>query len=223
MKDLAVGDGKAKIKGALALPKLDVGTLTLAAEAKDGTLQITKLVAGGKDVEVQGDGRITMRDGASDSLADAQVRFKVNDGYRNKSDITKSLFGAPGSKAPALFELADPKVKQSKRADGFYAWTLRGPLGRLEFIPAGGGGLTPSAFPGWRAEGQSVTTVAASGRRGAPAAAPGLAASDCSMRRDRRGSGPGRACAVARRGSTTSSSRTSATLPSSRTWCRPSR
>jgi type II secretion system protein N len=140
-KDVAVGDGKAKLKGALALPKLDVGSLTFAGEAKDGILKITKLVAGGKDVEVQGDGRITMRDGGmSDSLCDGQVRFKINDTYRNKSDITKSLFGAPGSNAPALFELADPKVKQSKRADGFYAWTMRGPVSHLDFIPAGGGG-----------------------------------------------------------------------------------
>jgi type II secretion system protein N len=147
-KGVAVGDGKAKIKGALALPKLDVGALTVAAEAKDGTLKITKLVAGGKDVELQGDGRITLRDGASDSLCDAQVRFKVNDGYRNKSDITKSLFGTPGSNAPALFELADPKVKQSKRADGFYAWTLRGPLGKIDFIPAGGAmGMNPGVAP----------------------------------------------------------------------------
>ena len=143
-KDVAVGDGKAKIKGALALPKLDIGTLTFAAEAKEGTLRITKLVAGGKDVEVQGEGRITMRDPAADSLCDAQARFKVNDAYRNKSDITKSLFGTPGSNVPPLFELADPKVKQSKRADGFYVWTLRGPLGHIEFIPAGGtGGVQP--------------------------------------------------------------------------------
>jgi type II secretion system protein N len=143
-KDVAVGDGKAKIKGALALPKLEVGSLTFAAEAKEGTLKITKLVAGGKDVEVQGDGRITMRDPATDSLCDAQARFKINDVYRNKSDITKSLFGTPGSNVPALFEMADPKVKQSKRADGFYAWTLRGPLGHIEFIPAGGaGGIQP--------------------------------------------------------------------------------
>jgi type II secretion system protein N len=146
-KDVAVGDGKAKIKGALALPKLEVGTLTMAAEAKDGTLRITKLVAGGKDVEVQGDGRVTLRDTTTDSLCDAQVRFKVNDAYRNKSDITKSLFGSPGSNAPALFELADPKVKQSKRADGFYAWTLRGPLSRIEFIPAGGAGVAPPPRP----------------------------------------------------------------------------
>lgn len=137
---MSVGDGKAKLKGALALPKVDVGTLSLAAEAKDGALKITKLAAGGKDVELQGDGRVTMRDSFGDSLCDANVRFKINDAYRGKNDITKSLFGAPGSNAPALFELADPKIKQSKRADGFYGWTVRGPLARLEFIPAGGGG-----------------------------------------------------------------------------------
>jgi type II secretion system protein N len=148
IKNVAVGDGKAKIKGALALPKLEVGTLTIAAEAKEGALKLTKLVAGGKDVEVQGDGRITLRDTASESLFDGQVRFKINDGYRSKNDMTKSLFGTPGSSAPALFELADPKVKQSKRADGFYAWTLRGPLGHMEFIPAGGGGLPLQPAPG---------------------------------------------------------------------------
>jgi type II secretion system protein N len=148
-KDVAVGDGKAKIKGLIALPKLDVGTLTLAAEAKDGTLRITKLVAGGKDVEVQGDGRVTLRDSASDSLCDAQVRFKINDAYRNKNEMTKNLFGAPGSNAPALFEIADPKVRQSKRADGFYGWTLRGPLSRIDYLPAGGVGLAiPSIGPG---------------------------------------------------------------------------
>jgi type II secretion system protein N len=147
-RDVAVGDGKAKIKGALALPRVDVGTLTLAAEAKEGILRITKLVAGGKDVEVQGEGRITLRDSVSESLCDAQVRFKINDAYRDKSDMTKTLFGAPGSSAPALFELADPRVKQSRRVDGFYGWALRGALGRIEFSPAGGGVLAnpPSAF-----------------------------------------------------------------------------
>jgi len=156
---VSVGDGKAKLKGALALPKIDVGTLTLAADAKDGALKITKLAAGGKDVELQGDGRITMRDSMGDSLCDANVRFKINDAYRSKSDITKSLFGAPGSNAPALFELADPKIKQSKRADGFYGWTLRGPLARLEFIPAGGGGVGGAGGMGMGAGGGMAPVV----------------------------------------------------------------
>jgi type II secretion system protein N len=143
IKEMAVGDGKAKLQGKLALPRLAVGDLTLTAEAKDGVLKITKLGATGKDLELVGEGRIGMRDLATDSLADIQVRFKINDGYRTKNDITKSLFGAPGSNMPALFDL-DPKVKQSKRTDGFYAWTVRGPLGRPDFVPAGGGGAAPS-------------------------------------------------------------------------------
>ena len=73
---VAVGDGKAKIKGALALPTIDVGGLALAGEAKDGALRISKLLAGGKDLELQGDGRITIRESVGDSLCDAQVRFQ---------------------------------------------------------------------------------------------------------------------------------------------------
>jgi type II secretion system protein N len=145
---MSVGDGKAKIKGTLALPKIDVGTFSFAGDAKDGVLKISKLGAGGKDLELQGEGRITMRDSVGDALCDAQARFKINDAYRTKSDINKTLFGAPGSNAPALFELADPKIKQAKRADGFYGWTLRGPLSRLDFIPAGGGAAGgPSLIP----------------------------------------------------------------------------
>ena len=144
---VSVGDGKAKIKGTLALPKVEVGTLNLSGEAKDGTLKITKLAAGGKDVELAGDGRVTLRDVPTDSLVDAQVRFKINDAYRNKNDMTKSLFGAPGSTAPALLELADPRVKQSKRADGFYAWNVRGPLTKADFFAFRGGGV--AAPPGF--------------------------------------------------------------------------
>lgn len=144
---VAVGDGKAKIKGALALPTIHVGTITLSGEAKDGVLKITKLIAGGKDLDLQGEGRITMRDVTTESLCDAQIRFRINDAYRAQSDVTKSLFGAPGSNAPALFELADPRIKQSKRADGFYGWTMHGPLARLDLTPAvgGGGGSLPGS------------------------------------------------------------------------------
>lgn len=146
-KDVAVGDGKAKLKGALALPRMQVGNVTINAEAKEGVLRVTKLGAGGKDLELQGEGRIQLRETMPDSLCDVNVRFKINDGYRTKSDITKSLFGAPGSTMPALFEL-DPKVKQSKRQDGFYGWHMRGQLGKPDFDPAPfAGGGAPSKAP----------------------------------------------------------------------------
>jgi len=136
-RDVAVGDGKAKIKSTLALPRVDVGAITFAADAKEGVLKITKLAAGGRDVDVQGEGRITMRELATDSLCDAQLRFRINDAYRGKSDMTKTLFGTPGSNGPGLFELADAKIKQSKRPDGYYGWIVRGSLGNPDFLPAG--------------------------------------------------------------------------------------
>jgi type II secretion system protein N len=152
--NVAIGDGKAKLKGLYAPPKVVVGTLSIAGEAKDGTLKITKLAAGGKDIELQGDGRISMREQAMESLVDLSLRFKINDGYRNKNDVTKMLFGSPGSPIPPVIESLDPRVKASKRTDGFYGWQLRGPLGRLEPAPQGGGVAapigpgTPGGIPG---------------------------------------------------------------------------
>jgi type II secretion system protein N len=147
-REVAVGDGKTKIKGTLALPRLNVGTLALNAEAREGVIKVTKLSAGGQDIELSGEGRLQMRELATESGLDVNLKFKVNDGYRSKNDVTKSLFGAPGSTAPALFELADPTVKQSKRPDGFYGWHLRGTLGKPDFAPAPtGGGPSVPALP----------------------------------------------------------------------------
>lgn len=137
IRDLAVGDGKAKIKGLIELPKLTVGALKFEAEAKEGVLKVSKFGATGKDVELSGEGRIQMRELANDSGLDLSVKFKVNDGYRGKNDKTKSLFGAPGSNIPPLFEL-DPTVKRAKTPDGFYAFQVRGQLGKPQFLPAAG-------------------------------------------------------------------------------------
>jgi type II secretion system protein N len=134
-KNVAVGDGKAKLSlgiwGALTVPQVDVGTLTIAADAKDGVVKLTKFVAGGKDVELQGDGRITLRDAFSDSLCDAQVRFKPNDAFRTKSELASSLVTG-----------LEMQAKPAKRPDGFYAWALRGAMSRLDYVAAGGAGPT---------------------------------------------------------------------------------
>jgi type II secretion system protein N len=142
-KGFAVGDGKAKVMGALAMPRVDVGTLVLSSDAKDGSLRVTKFSAAGKDVDVAGDGRVQLRDEPADSVMDLNIRFRINDAYRAKNDVTKSLFGAPGTAGQGLFELADARVKQSKRPDGFYGWTMRGSLSHPDFVPAGGGRINP--------------------------------------------------------------------------------
>ncbi|MDC0740235.1 type II secretion system protein GspN [Polyangium mundeleinium] len=133
--EMVVGDGKSKIKGQIALPEAKLGDLVIAAEAKEGVLKVTKLEANGSDIELAGDGKVNVREPWNSSAADLYVRFKFTDAYRNKSDLTKSLLGAPGSSAPSLFELADPKIKRAKRQDGFYGWHAHGALSRLKFDP----------------------------------------------------------------------------------------
>jgi type II secretion system protein N len=141
---ITVGDGKAKIRDTIALPKLDVGELVLEAEATNGRLKVNKLNAKGADLELVADGAIRLRDPFESSLAELSLRFKFAEAYRNKNDMTRGLFGTPGSKVPGVFDL-DPKISQAKRADGFYGWRLSGPLANLTFSPAPtAGGAAPA-------------------------------------------------------------------------------
>jgi hypothetical protein len=89
---------------------------------------------------VAGEGRIVLRDSFMDSLSDINLRFRFSDAYRNRNDVTKSLFGTPGSTMPALFELADPRIKASKRPDGFYGWRMVGDLKNPRFDASASGG-----------------------------------------------------------------------------------
>ncbi len=135
ISDLAVGDGKAKIRDTIALPKLRAGDLNLKAEASEGRLDVKELSAKGPDFELSADGNIRLRDPFDRSLSDLNVGFKFADAYKNKNDMTRGLFGAPGSKVPGLFDL-DPKIKRAKADDGFYRWRVGGALGQLNFRPS---------------------------------------------------------------------------------------
>ena len=78
-------------------------------------------------------GKVQLREVATESHLDANVKFKINDSYRTKNDKTKLLFGAPGSKEKPMLEM-DPKMGKSKTSDGFYALRVGGTLkfkGRL--------------------------------------------------------------------------------------------
>src|SRR6185436_3924455 len=52
ISELSVGDGKAKIRDIIALPKLDAGELALEAEVKSGQVTLSQLSAHGPDLEL---------------------------------------------------------------------------------------------------------------------------------------------------------------------------
>ena len=132
---LSVGDGKTKVLDAIALPKVSVGDLTLKATAAAGGLKVDQLAASGSDLELSGDGSLRLRDSFEQSVLSMNARFKFNDRFTNKDDMTRGLFGAPGSPVPGLFDLV-PQNKHAKRPDGYYAWRVAGTFSHPSFLPA---------------------------------------------------------------------------------------
>ena len=134
---LGVGDGKAKIRDTIALPRLDAGQMELQATVKGGHVKLEKFSVKGADLELTSEGKMRLRDPFGTSLADLSLSFKFSDRYKTKNDMTKGLFGEPGSSMPGLFDL-DAKNRAAKRSDGSYAWRVTGPFMKLSFQPARG-------------------------------------------------------------------------------------
>jgi len=133
--------------GPFTLPRLKVGTFSVAGEAKEGVLKVTKIGATGGDVDVQGDGRVQLREVATDAHLDVGLKFKVNDAYRSKNDKTKLLFGTPGGKDKPMLEM-DPNMGRAKTPDGYYQLRVSGTLAKPDVKPQGavsGAAGTPGA------------------------------------------------------------------------------
>jgi type II secretion system protein N len=131
--------------GPFTLPRLKVGNFAVTGDAKDGILKITKVGASGGDVDVNGDGRVQLREVATDAHLEVNLKFKINDAYRNKNEKTKMLFGAPGAKEKPMLEM-DPRMAKSKTADGYYGLKIGGTLARPDPQPSGGGGVPIPGF-----------------------------------------------------------------------------
>lgn len=144
LRELTVGDGKAKLKipgmsDGLTIQRINVGTLTIEGECKDGLLKLTKVISDGPDLIVDGEGSVKLHELANESLVNVTLGLKVSEAYKNKSEANKGLF--------IMLDLS-PDAKQAKRADGSFGLRLAGPLGQLKPSAAtGGGAVTPGMAP----------------------------------------------------------------------------
>jgi type II secretion system protein N len=97
VKNLKVGDGKAKIKPpglgtGLTLDEIDAGKLALAIDLHDGVANITRFATDGRDLKMSGKGSIHLSDPLKRSRPDLELDLTFSDAYKNKSDRTKAMF-----------------------------------------------------------------------------------------------------------------------------------
>ncbi len=134
--DFKLADGKAKVRGLLALPQIDAGTLTMQATASEGRIELAEFQTQGPDLEAQAEGKIRLRDKLELSTTEQlTLSFKFSDKYRDKDDNTRSLLGKPGDTVSGLIDLS-PQSKRAKQEDGSYKWRVSGSFSRLSFAPA---------------------------------------------------------------------------------------
>jgi type II secretion system protein N len=153
VKNVVLGDGKAKLMGKMALPPADLGTLEIGATATAGVLQLEKFDAQGKDGEVHGAGTIKLRQPWDMSIADVYLRFGFSDAYRSTNDKTKALLGEPGQDFPPALIDQDKKMKRAKRTDGLYGFRIHGRVRALKFDPTTADGPKPTKTPASNAAG----------------------------------------------------------------------
>jgi len=115
----------------LPLPPIAIGAMPIQISVKNGVARIDKMSASGKDIEVNLDGQVTLREVTSESDVNVGLRFKFNDSYRKKT---------PAAEGMLMGLDLDPKLKASKRPDGFYSLRVLGLLGgTLQIVPNPGG------------------------------------------------------------------------------------
>jgi len=124
----------------ITLPQIVIGNVPVQISVKNGVATIEKFEGKGKDLDLNVDGRVTLRESVNESDLAMGLKFKFNDTYKKKGESTAGLL---------LLLDSEPKLRASKRSDGFYALRVAGPLANPIIAPQpGGGGGGGLGFPG---------------------------------------------------------------------------
>lgn len=99
VRDLHMGDGKAKIKvpgmgagSGLTLDEIDAGKLSVAVNLRDGIANVTRFATDGKDLKLSAKGKVHLAEPLKRSRPDLDIDLTFSDAYKNKSDRTKAMF-----------------------------------------------------------------------------------------------------------------------------------
>lgn len=131
--DLVMGDGESKLKlpegPGLTIDPLEAGTLDARLGVEEGVARIEKLRAEGPDIELNGEGSLTLARPIQRSRMNLVVELRFTDRYKKKSDRTQAMF--------ELMQM-QPALKRAKTSNGGLRYRIRGLLGNPRGLPAGG-------------------------------------------------------------------------------------
>ncbi len=125
IEDLQIGDGEAKFPiggmgDGLTIEQIDAGTLTLSLEVEEGVANIKEFSSEGPDLALSASGNVRLAQPFERSRLDLLLRVEFTDRYKEKSDITRTLFGA--------MEMV-PQIRPARTSDGALQYRVSGTLG----------------------------------------------------------------------------------------------
>ncbi|MEO0324842.1 MAG: type II secretion system protein GspN [Myxococcota bacterium] len=136
---LQVGDGNAKLKvdalpgDGFTLEQIDAGVLAIRANVEAGVMDFERLQSRGPDLNLDGEGSITLLRPLRASRIDLLMRADVKESYREKSTKTRALF--------SLMEVT-PRLRAATTPDGAVQYRVSGTFGGR--IRAQGAGRAPA-------------------------------------------------------------------------------
>jgi type II secretion system protein N len=134
IEGLLIGDGVAKfpIEGlgdGITVEQIDAGDLTLALDVENGTATVETFGADGQDIQLEGEGTITVVRPLQGSNLNLFIGFKFSDSYRDRNDRTRGMF--------TMMDFT-PRLRPARTPDGGLRYRLTGTIGgRVSTSPAG--------------------------------------------------------------------------------------
>ncbi len=99
----------------ITLPQMVIGNVPIQVAVKNGVARVEKMEAKGKDVDMQLDGQITLRENVPESDLVLDLRFKFNDTYSKKGDSDRRPPPGARLRAQAAREQAPRRVLRPPR------------------------------------------------------------------------------------------------------------
>jgi type II secretion system protein N len=121
---LVLGPGSVKapalriLEGGVPLPATQFGTVAIRAAISESDLTIESFESDGSDVQLSASGRVQLRDPMKASVASLDLRFHIDDAYKDKAGLG-AVFGTV------------PWLQRASCGEGWYGIKVAGPIGRL--------------------------------------------------------------------------------------------